>query len=516
MADDYDPEAERERNAYASNMAIQPNYPPDAPPPDQRWALGALAAQDRYQPVRDPWGIGTGLPDVGAPAIPPGPQISAGVPAVNRAADIASQVPGRMMGSLLGMPQALIENSQQSLNTGTYDPRGPVNAALMTMGAGGIAGVPVQGAEKVLGAGIVRDPALWHGISSVKLPKPIDEMSAVHVPTGTSTESIIRPADLQGSRLLPLIGDRSAAGSNLVQVNGFPFADPVAMQGGHGFMSQNAGEGAAWASQENVIKGLARKVATEAKGGEPIHGVYTAMGDQSADFSHHVSDTLAEMLKHTSGDQASRAAFDAAMQKPIKDFPAVPDWPGVGSDKLRQYFEDSWGNVRSKFAKLMDTAQFQSKGFPSVAEARYAVADPRLLNEATGTSGLSIAKLDPSGRVFSAPGAQHRTYDTNLGGQYVGGLPASVPKEIMYPDIVAPLQQYANATQARTGFKPSVDYLMNRTPKGLPQTQIADQRWVDSISKYLTDRGFTGLGVAGALGMGGLAAQDSYQSEERM
>jgi hypothetical protein len=43
-----------------------------------------------------------------------------------------------MMGSLLGMPQRLIENSQTSLDTGTYDPREPVSAALSTMGMGGI------------------------------------------------------------------------------------------------------------------------------------------------------------------------------------------------------------------------------------------------------------------------------------------------------------------------------------------------------------------------------------------
>jgi hypothetical protein len=140
----------------ASNMAIQPDYPPRPPPRDARWVMGALAAQDQYQPVRDPWSIGTGLPDVGSPLISPGPQVSAGVPAVNRAADVASRVPGHMMGGLLSMPQQLLENSQEALNTGTYDPRGPVNAALMTMGAGGIVGVPVKGAETLLGAGAVR------------------------------------------------------------------------------------------------------------------------------------------------------------------------------------------------------------------------------------------------------------------------------------------------------------------------------------------------------------------------
>jgi hypothetical protein len=53
---------------------------------DARWAIGALAAQDAYQPVEAPW-----LPDVGAPAIGSGGQFSPGVPAVNRTADNLSR-----------------------------------------------------------------------------------------------------------------------------------------------------------------------------------------------------------------------------------------------------------------------------------------------------------------------------------------------------------------------------------------------------------------------------------------
>lgn len=49
------------------------------------WLMSAFAAQDAYRPADNPW-----MPDVGAPAVSPGPQISKGVPWANRAADVMS------------------------------------------------------------------------------------------------------------------------------------------------------------------------------------------------------------------------------------------------------------------------------------------------------------------------------------------------------------------------------------------------------------------------------------------
>jgi hypothetical protein len=345
----------------------------------------------------------------------------------------------------------------------------------------------------VAGAEGSQNSSLWHGISQIKLPKPISEMSAVHTATGPSGERIIRPADLQGGNLLPLMGDRSGAGSMLHQVNGTPFQNPVEMQGGHGFMPANADTGAAWASAKPMASGIANRVK---KLGEdnPTYGMYTAMGERSIDFSHHMSDTLAEMLKGAKITRDNKAAFDRAMRTDSKDFKAVSDWPGVGSKKLREYLANSPGNTKSKFAKLMDSRTFQDAGFPSVAEARFATTDPRLLHQPTGASGLAVAKMDPSGRIFEAPD-QHRTYESNVAGSYVGGLPTSVPKEIMYPKMIKSLENYRDNLP---GYKPTTDYLMARTPKGLPVTEPADQQWVDSVSHWLKERGYSGLKQGGA------------------
>jgi len=80
--------------------------------------------------------------------------------------------------------------------------------------------------------------------------------------------------------------------------------------------------------------------------------------------------------------------------------------------------------------------------------------------------------------VIKSPAVPHRTYETQLGGQYVGGLGQSVPKEVLFPDMVKAFGEM--------GYRPvQFDYLMQRGKAGAPIAQRADQNWVDSISQYL-------------------------------
>jgi hypothetical protein len=68
---------------------------------------------------------------------------------------IAKVVAGMIKG-IATLPQRAIENSQTSLDTGTYDPGPTLEAATLPMGTGAIAGVPVKGTEAVLGSGAIR------------------------------------------------------------------------------------------------------------------------------------------------------------------------------------------------------------------------------------------------------------------------------------------------------------------------------------------------------------------------
>lgn len=350
-----------------------------------------------------------------------------------------------------------------------------------------LGGPEARAAEEAVGIGSrARDPRLWHGISQVKLPKPIEEMTPRITPVGDVSEKIIKPADIQGGLLLPAIGDRSAAGGELTGFNGYNFNQPVELQGGHGYMAENSPRGAVWASNKGVITQLDNKAKALAESGSPVYFPYTAMGERSVDFSHHVSDALSAAIPQAKITPANMKLFDQSMMTDVKDFPADKNWPGVDSPNLREYLQNASGNVRNKFAKTMDTATFQKAGFPSVAEARHAVTDPRLLNEPTGASGLSISRLNPGG---TRPDPMHNTYQVALPGQYEGGFGASVPKEIMYPDLI----EHYN----KVGYEPvRHDYLMQRGLRGAPIAQKANQQWVDTVSNFLRSKGVLPSGAA--------------------
>jgi hypothetical protein len=339
-------------------------------------------------------------------------------------------------------------------------------------------GVALNPGEFALGSGPIKsDPKLWHGISKIKLPKPISEMNATRSPIAEIAEKQIVPSDLQGGLLLPAIGDRSIANANLHGFNGYKFEEPVPMQGGHGFMAANADKDVAWASGSPVIGRIASDVRKLNESGNPIYFPYTAMGERSVDFSHHISSTLAEALKQQPLTRNAERQFNAAMKSDAGSFGAVKNWPGVNSPYLKDYLLSSKGDVRNKFAKLMDTNNFQSLGFPNVAEARFAATDPRLLNAPTGAAGISVSKLDPSGKILKDVSG-HLTYDTDLGGKYVGGLGRSIPKEVFYPDLLSAYK--------KLNYEPfQYDYLMSRGVTGAPRAQKANQKWVDNVSKWI-------------------------------
>jgi len=362
------------------------------------------------------------------------------------------------------------------------------------------AGTPFAQAGAVGAAGgRLRDPNLWHDLSRVKLPKPVSEMSATHVPTQTIKEKTITPADLEGGWLLPAIGDRTTTGSSLTGYNGYKFDNPVQMQGGHGFMAEHADKGVAWASNPGVITRIGNKARKLGADGDPVYFPYTAMHNEGGDFSHHVSDTLAEALKQTSLSRNAEREFNRAMKADHVDFGAVKDWPGVSSENLREYLINAPGDVRNKLAKTMDTAKYQELGFPSVAEARHAVTDPRLLDAPRGSAGLSVAKLDPAGKAIQGA-SQHRTYSTDIAGDYIGGLGRMIPRDVFYPDIVKGYE--------KLGSDPNLFMALGR--RGAPIAQKATPEWVDSVSKWMEMNPRAAMKYAAPGALGGLLGNE-YQ-----
>jgi hypothetical protein len=82
--------------------------------------------------------------------------------------------------------------------------------------------------------------------------------------------------------------------------------------------------------------------------------------------------------------------------------------------------------------------------------------------------------MDPSGRIISNPVVPHTTYNTQLGGQYVGGFDRPVPRDFLFSDFTA--------ARRAAGTDPSGDMRSFNLSNPI---QRADQRWLDNVMKYM-------------------------------
>jgi hypothetical protein len=290
------------------------------------------------------------------------------------------------------------------------------------------------------------------------------------VPTGElAPRPIVDPQSLQGSVLQPMVGDRTAAGSVLTEINGQALARHVPLDGGPDFMrgAANTADGSIWASDRGRITHIARRTRALAEMERPVYGVYSAMGPRSGDFSTMMSDALLSQIEANGVPFKAAHAFDTDM------LATNPNWPGLLSPRLRDVLMRD-GGLRTQFAREAARAKHQAVGFPEIASTRFAISEPALIGQPPGVSGYAISRVDPAGRVIVDPQVPHPSYDTQLGGLgYTGGLDRPIPREVMFPDF--------NAERRAAGARPDRDH---RAFKQGDPHQVADQKWLDGVMKY--------------------------------
>jgi len=310
---------------------------------------------------------------------------------------------------------------------------------------------------------------LYHPIGGgLKLDKPVTEMTATRTPVrDLPPRAFISPEDLQGSRIIPAVGDRTAAGSLLSQVDDTPLASPVLLEGGPDFMRTHLADKAAWASDKGVITRLSRQVQDAAKGGDDVFMMYSPMGHTAGDYSTMMTDSLLGQIPNTKLTKKSVREFNNEIRA------VKPDFLGIDHPEVHQQLLTD-GPLRLALVDRMGLAKYQEMGFPNVASTRAAILEPGLMDVPLNASGFSIARMDPTGRVMSAPPNPHTTYNTQLGGEYVGGLDAPVPREIMFRDFF----DQRRAQNAPVSGDNRAFMLSNIT-------QNADQRWLDGVMNYM-------------------------------
>jgi len=330
------------------------------------------------------------------------------------------------------------------------------------------------------------DP-LGYGRAKGLLTRPLDETDIGYAKDiDLAPEKKINIQDLQGSILYPLMGDQSATGLLINSIDDVAFKNPVKLEGGAKFMrgASNQAEGSVWASDKGIISRLDKKVKSlSEETGKPVSMIYTAMGKEGVDFSTFPSGVLAEQIPTAKILKKDKKAFDRLMKKRVMEgvgsrkrekYPAVKDWVGVDSPKLREYLDNAPPSVRKKFVKIMDTAPFQQAGFPNVGKARFAVTDEALKGKKAGDTGLVIARPNLEKSPTSTPIVPHSTYGTQMFGDYIGGLDNTVPRSLLFRD-------YFNDPKVKSLNNPAMqDYGFTRV---LP-TQEVDQQLVDTIMNY--------------------------------
>jgi hypothetical protein len=274
-------------------------------------------------------------------------------------------------------------------------------------------------------------------LNLAKVRIPLDEMSATYKQTEKLAKTdVTDPQSMVGGTMLALPGDRTAAGKVITAVNEQQLENPVLLQGGRDFARTKAAQdaNAGWASEKAVLSSV-RKGVLDADG-KPVFGVYSAMGGRSADFSHHVADTIIELLPSSKIAKKNIKKFDVEMRKTDKN------WPGIKSERLKTYlYQPGKGNVRKLMADTMEKGAYRDAGFPDLPSIRSAVTADDLrygVNDPTAganPTGSTILRLNPDGVISEGSPEIHKTYPSIIKADKVGGFDVPIPRRMVFPSF---------------------------------------------------------------------------------
>jgi hypothetical protein len=322
---------------------------------------------------------------------------------------------------------------------------------------------------------------LYHPVGGgIKLSRPTSGMNATTVadPMFNPPEiGNITPEQLvkEGAALFPLVGDRAAAGRYLTHVGENELEAPVRLTGGPRYMDANYNplnpeESAAWESGAGRVTALGRQAERAGQGGRPVYGIYTAGSGTNTDFNIMGANALFQQIPYSKITKKAEKEFDLAMRNGTKDFPPIPNWPGIRSPEAKEMLLDkSNGIVRTKLFGTMGKENFQSMGFPDVPATRKAIIEPELLDVPTNQAGFRLARMDTTGRIIENPNIPS-DYPAAMAGQVAGKL--DVPTD--YKDI---FQSHFDARRLLSQPESGDYYSFSRAHP----IQYADDEWLNRL-----------------------------------
>lgn len=306
---------------------------------------------------------------------------------------------------------------------------------------------------------------------------------------------ILRPEDLEDTILVAHKGDISGTSVTVTELGGIELPEPVTSYGGARFpmTKENREAGLYWASMHSAAFPLQNKIESleeTFKGTMPVSAVYMSMGREGNYFNQAFADALLQKTQVLGPPKAATDEFDSNIRK------FRPDWVGIRSPQARsqllgvgEFKMEGAGKLRSIFVKEIQKAKWRDQGFATIGNLEQAFLDPALKDARLGDAGFTIGRV--GGDYGLTRITTHPSYNTGIMGEYLGGLEQQVPANILFPDAWEKLGKELTkpkdpaATPQPLNYAQMVDALSKR--KDL--FQIADARWVDSVSKWLEENG---------------------------
>jgi hypothetical protein len=299
--------------------------------------------------------------------------------------------------------------------------------------------------------------------------------------------TIIEPEDMMGRVLVANRGDPSNIG--ILRMVGGQDVGEIPVQGGFKFSQQNVDQGLGWASGLGVARGAHNRLIRmgDQSGAEPI-AVYNRMQADSTNFSTPPAESLMTQVRNLPISKKDKAAFDAELRN------SYPQWVGLDSpnamDQLMgtgDFQGKAIGKMRTAFSRIMGKADYRDKGFPLYKETIDAVNSPELDGTDYGASGISM--YSPRTGEAIRPIDIHKSYDTGMPGDYMGGLQESVPFNVMFPDVYNSLRQEMTKPKATSKKKPmpftNQQAIVAANIRGKNVAQPTNQKWLDNIRTYM-------------------------------
>jgi hypothetical protein len=326
-----------------------------------------------------------------------------------------------------------------------------------------------------------------------------------------------------GSGLYRMLGDATMANKDVISVDGVRLRSPVSTYGGAGYGAQERAIGSplVWASDAGFTENDARMIQDfyNANPGDPLFGLHVNMGPSGSDFSHQGSSVLAKMIPEMGYSGDTLRAIDDYIRsgaQGLPDFQGFAENPDLGMfDLLTRTGADRKLVVK----RLSDVNQkAQAAGVPKDlgALARLAVSEQGLRLAPQGSTGFSVAQIDPSNffrvdpellsktkrdlfentdeyaNVLGEPVNMRVDYNSGLSGTVKGQMENLIPAEIPFNPVFERAKKFDknnNPTTSTMKFK-SFATDPNSIVKVTPEIR-------DAIGEYLyRTKRFKKLGFA--------------------